>query len=271
MSGSTINATKYLKRQGIDPQIMYEAKVVNNNDPRKLGRLQARIKGLFDDIPDADLPWSNPEFQHLDGAFNDESGNSPKRSGTFFVAKNGSTVGIRFPTGDSHRSVWGAYTVDEKIALPERSKNYPDRAVFRFSNGCFLVIDTRTNEVFFNNPGDLNITIMGDVNQTIIGNQQLTVSDNKGEIPAYIMAAPDFGMSQMRAKASKKIPFLGLLSKGYAGNQHTTISGDQTVLVRGNKKEKVLGNYMLDVGKFTIIKSGVAISLKAPRIDTGAS
>jgi len=42
--------------------VYHIGKVVNNNDPDKLGRVQVRVFGIFsNDIPDEDLPWALPE------------------------------------------------------------------------------------------------------------------------------------------------------------------------------------------------------------------
>jgi len=249
MAGGTINATKYLSKQGLDPRMVYEAKVVNNFDQRKICRIQARIEGVFDGIPDGDLPWAIPEFNHPDGAYN-PGGNSTERSGMAWVPKKDHKVGLKFPTGDPHRPVWTTYTVDDQTALPEHQDvNYPDRAVFKFSNGCYMIIDTRTNEVFFNNPGDLNMTFLGDVNQYIIGNQQLTVSGSKGDIPGYLLNAPETVLSGLSAKPAKRVPFKGLLAKGYSGNQHTYITGDQTTHIKGNRKTVIDGNDWVRVKK----------------------
>lgn len=247
MAGGTINATKYLQKQGLDPKMVYEAKVTNNYDQRKLCRIQARIDGVFDGIPDADLPWAIPEFSHPDGAYN-PGGNARDRSGMAWVPKKDHKVGLKFPTGDPHRPVWTSYTVDEQVALPEHQDvNYPDRAVFKFSNGCYMIIDTRTNEIFLNNPGDIDITVLGDVNQYIVGNQQLTVTDTKSQIAPYLLNAPETVLNRLSQKPAKRIPFQGLLSKSYAGNQHTFIKGDQTTHIRGNRMTVVEGTDTLRV------------------------
>lgn len=268
MAGGTINATKYLSRQGIDPKMVYEAEVANNYDPRKLCRIQARIRGVFDGIADGDLPWAIPEFQHPDGAYN-SGGNATDRSGMAMVPKNGHKVGLKFPTGDAHRPVWTSYTVDEQTALPENQDvNYPDRAVFKFSNGAYMIIDTRTNEIFVNNPGDINMTVLGDVNQYIVGNQQLTVSDRKGDIAGYLLNAPETVLSRLQQKPAKRIPFKGLMSRGYAGNQHTYITGDQTTHIRGNRMIKIEGNDYLQVGRSKYDRVAVLHRVECARSET---
>lgn len=248
MAGGVINASEFLRKQGLDPQMVYEAEVINNLDPRKLCRIQARVHGIFDGIPDTDLPWAIPMFGHPDGAYNPD-GDAKDRSGMAWVPKKKHKVGLKFPTGDAHRPVWTEYTVDEQVTLPEHQDvNYPDRAVFKFSNGAYMIIDTRTNEIFLNNPGDINMTVLGDVNQYVIGNQQLTVSDKQSDIASYLLNAPETVLNRLRQKPAKRIPFEGLLSRGYAGNQHTYITGDQTTHIKGNRKVVIDKNDYLYVG-----------------------
>lgn len=247
MSSGTINLTKYLQQSGLDAKQRYEAVVVNNDDPRQLGRVQARIAGIFDGIPDDHLPWAVPKFNHVDGAYN-PGGDALDRSGVFFVPKVNHIVTLQFPTADPHRAIWGAYTVDEKVALPERKKNYPDRAVIKFANGAYIIVDTKTNEVFINNPGDVNMTILGDVNQYIVGNQQLVVAKSKGLIPSYLLNAPDTVLSRLSPKPTRAIPFTGLMGPANAGNRHIHVQGDQTMLVEGNRMTHINGNDLLTVG-----------------------
>jgi hypothetical protein len=111
-----------------------------------------------------------------------------------------------------------------------------------------MIIDTKTNEIFLNNPGDVDITILGDVNQYIVGNQQLVVSDSKGNIPSYLLNAPDTVLSRLSPKPAKEIPFMGLLGPAQAGNRHIHVTGDQTMLVEGNRKTVIQGNDVLVVG-----------------------
>lgn len=246
MAAGPINLTKNMQRQGLDPTMIYEARVVNNNDPRQLGRIQARIAGVFDGLEDEHLPWAVPCFNHVDGAFND-GGDAVDRSGIFYVPRNNHIVGLRFPTAEPYRCIWGDYTVDEKTQLPETKKNYPKRQVIKMANGTYLILDSETNELFVNHPGDLDLTILGDVNQYIVGNQQLVVSDNMGDIASYLMDAPDTVLSRLTPKPTKEIEFMGLLGPAPAGNQHTYITGDQTTLIKGNRMTVIEGNDVLRV------------------------
>lgn len=48
----------------------YIGVVVDNNDPKKIGRCRIRVVNIFDDIPETDIPWASP-WKDLNGnAFN---------------------------------------------------------------------------------------------------------------------------------------------------------------------------------------------------------
>lgn len=264
MATGAINASKLLTRQGLDPHMIYEGIVVDNDDPRKLFRVRVRIPKLFDNIEDSDIPWAIPLFNHVGGAFSQ----GRVRSGVAWAPKVGHKVGLRFPLRDPHKPQWTTYPTDEQVSIPAAQTNYPDRVVMHMANGMYIIVDTRTNEIFFNNTGDMNITILGDVNQYIVGNQNLTVTNNKNDIAGYLLNAPDTVLKNFNARPSKKIAFPGLLSKGSAGNQHTTITGDQTVLVKGNRKVVVKGNDTLEVGKSKLEKIAQTNRLQCQRSET---
>ena len=241
MASSTFNPTKHIKRQGVDPNMVYAATVVDNNDPRQRGRIRARIDGFMDGIDDDKLPWILAVFNHADGSMEGD-----KRSGTFDVPQKGARVGVRFPFGDPHRPEIAPYPIDDKRTLPEAEPNYPKRKVIRLGNGWYIIVDTETNEMFFNNPGDMHMTILGDCTQTIVGKQTLIVTGDKGEIPGYVTNAPKSDLGSIPAKSAGGVEFQG---SGGNGSQYTKIKGDQTVIIEGNRNVTIKGNDSLKVLK----------------------
>ena len=240
---NTVNLTKNLTRQGLDPSVIYHGVVVDNKDPRMVGRVRVRIAGMFDGIEDGDLPWAIPKYTHTNGAYNNESGDDVNRCGTFLVPRISAKVCIQFPQkGDPHHAVYSGYTNDDVTMMPESKTNYPDRAVFRFDNGMFIIVDTKTNELFINNPGDMHMTVLGSVNQYIVGNQMLKVTDSMGDISPYLLNAPDKILDGLSPNPEGKIPFEGLLATSKAGNQHTHITGDQTTIIEGNRQTIIKGH-----------------------------
>jgi hypothetical protein len=114
-------------------------------------------------------------------------------------------------------------------------------------NGTWLIINKKTNEVFINSSGDLNMTILGDVNQTIVGTHTLNVTDSVDDIPGYIKDLPGTILSRMSAAARNVIPFMGLLRKN-SGSSHTVVAGDQTMTIKGSRKVIIEGDDVLEIG-----------------------
>lgn len=262
MAGPPYNATKHIQRQGVDPKMVYKAVIVNNDDKAQRGRVQARVPGFMDGIEDQYLPWAIPSNNF--GAMKNTGVN---RAGYFEVPPIGSVIGLRFPLGDPHRPVQTEYTQDDAVILPEAKTNYPDRKVLRFANGFYIIVDTKTNEFFFNNPGDAHFTFLGPVSQTVVGDLMQIVSGKKGDIPAYLLNAPDTKLNEIAGKSANKVAFKGLLGKG-GGNFHTEVTGDYTLKIGGNRKVIVGGNDDVEVGRTRTETCGGEHIIKSSRSET---
>ena len=263
----TLNLTKLLSKQGLDPSKTYPAIVVDNDDPRQIGRIRARIDGLHEGIKDNELPWSIPKYEHCNGAFN-KGDADVKRCGNFYVPKIDSKVCIQFPqNGDPHHSIYTGYTVDDETMLPESKVNYPDRAVVRFANGMFMIVDTKTNEIFINNPGDMHMTILGSVNQYVVGNQMLKVTNTMDDISPYLRNSPDSMLKGLKPNPEDKIKFEGVADQE-TGNQHTHIRGNQTLIVDGDQIMTIKGYQKHTISKGSeCVGSQLYRKLKAGKID----
>lgn len=251
---STINMTKHLRKQGLNKTTLHEAEVVNNKDPDRLGRIRVRIKELHQGIKDEHLPWCIPRFGHIDGA---KGGDDVGRSGTFYVPKKGTKVLVEFQDGNPHYPIWHGYTVDDKSRLKETNKNYPDRAIVRFSSGAFVMYDSKTNELFVHNPGDLHMIVQGDVEMNVHGNMQEVCHTQKSGIDKYFTGDKDLPIGATSQKQNKKTNFQGLGKKSGSGNRHLHIEGDYTIKVNGDMITKVKGDYRLETeGKVSIKSKG---------------
>jgi hypothetical protein len=211
------------KPQGLLSDQRYVAYVVSNNDPDKLGRIQARVPVLFDGIEDSDLPWAIPHWAHTDGA-------SPT-SGIFSVPKKGTKVQLKFQDGKASFPVYIGYHVDKSTQMEEVKHNYPDRAVIRFQNKSLIVVDTKDNVAYIRNPGDLKIYVEGNVELEIVGNVNEHVHGN----------------------VTRKI----------SGNLDETIEGNVTRTIQGNLGEQVEGACAYKVEGDCGITSGGSFSAKA--------
>ena len=258
MSG-TVNLTKHFTKQGPNKNTSHEAIVVDNNDPDELCRITCRIQELHQGIEDKYLPWCIPKFGHADGA---KGGDHFDRSGTMYIPKKGTKVLVEFQDGDPHYPVWSGYTVDDTTKLKEISENYPDRAIVRFSTGAFMLIDTKTNEVFFHNPGDTYKIVQGDVEQDVYGDMQFVVGGSQGKsVDSYFTGNDAFPVKAAKQSQTKNVDWKGLGESG-SGNFHVEVTGDYTMHVGGNRIVHIDGDDTLVVGGKQDITVGESYSLQ---------
>jgi len=248
-----VDLNRIIRKKGLDPVRPYPGVVVDNNDPDYLYRVRVRCPQIHDHLPDTKLPWATKCQDHYEGL---KGGSDSTRSGSCHIPKRGHEVVLYFPSGGDPMipEYRNNRPMDKANRMPEFEKNYPFRYGYKLKNGHFEIIDTKTNEVFFNNPGDWDITILGDVNQTIVGNQTLMVTGDMGDIPGYIRNAPEFVIKDLAPKPAGRIPFKGLLAK--KASSHTNIRGDHTMEIDGNVKWIVKKDMTVDVKGNSIYKTG---------------
>lgn len=231
----------------------YEAIVIDNNDPLRIGQIKARVMGFMDDVRDEDLPWLRPTPFQLEGL--KATGNGTM-FGILAVPMRGGKVTVMFPTSSIFEGVYSNEArMNEAEALPEGDINYPMRLVFRISTGTQLIIDRSTNEMFLNTSGDYHMTVMGDMTQTIVGNQQVIVANDKSQIPDYIRNDPVMTPSQLTPDPKKRLAFRGQ-ARGNAGNQYTHIYGNKTEVIEGDHRVEVRGTSKLIAREHGIESSG---------------
>lgn len=102
--------------------------VLNEDDPRKEGRLKVKVFGKFDLLEENHIPWAR--------AKNRITGGSDTGSGFHSVAKKGSIVGITFNNGNLHEPEWNIIQHISNELKDEISDNY--------KNAHSLIYDTIT-------------------------------------------------------------------------------------------------------------------------------
>lgn len=170
----------------------FRARVLDNNDPNKLGRIKVEVypimlsketartlewntEGIDVDV----LPWAVPAFPLFDGAGNG--------SGFFGVPKINSFVFVFFENEDIYQPVYFAEATDGVHGLPtERLENYPDKKVWKTENGIVISInDAKGNEeIIVSHPkntslkidkdGNIFVSCVEDVKIGVTGNVEVT-------------------------------------------------------------------------------------------------
>lgn len=143
----------------------YMGRVVDNNDPEKLGRCKVTVYGVFDDIPEKDLPWAVPEFAFIGS-----------QNGSFIVPPNNVLVNVRFSDGNIYEPIYTTKCLLKTKLPADRLENYPNTLIFfETDNGDQFKINTLTREVEFKTShGDkISVDTLGNI--TVHGILKITV------------------------------------------------------------------------------------------------
>lgn len=197
----------------------FVAVVVDNNDPKKWGRVRARVATFFDGIPDQHLPWAIVSLSHPGGA--------NAAHGKFEVPEIGSKVLITFQNGNVMHPEYKGYFIDESTMLEEAKTNYPNRSVMLWPSGSLLIIDKQSEDVFIRNQGDLHLHVTGNAFVSIEGNLTQRVKGNRitsvqGDDTTIVGGTSSVYSAEMKLKAS------GLQAISAGGNQVLYAGGNST-------------------------------------------
>lgn len=187
----------------------WTGKVVNNEDPLKLGRVQVKIIGYYENIQDSLLPWAHPDVQYMGS-----------RNGGQIIPEIDSMVRGYFDNGDIQCPVYDAIAFNEYNSdseFTDRQVDYPHKLVlFETDQGDFLTLNRRDGTVLFTHRTGAMFEIDSNGNVTI-NNGQFTPGPNG--------------------------------TKVYSGPSQTmtvTCNGDMTINVSGNCTVSSNGNTHID-------------------------
>lgn len=149
---------------------IYRGKVLDNNDPRQLGRIKIQVYPMFTDISDPVLlPWAVPAYSIWEG-----SGNG---IGYFAVPDVNTFVFVFFEQGDVYQPVYFAEAPTAGMGLPtDRTTNYPNRKVLKTNSGITIIVDDTAKHVRVNHPTGTYVLIdtTGKVQVVAVDNIDLT-------------------------------------------------------------------------------------------------
>ena len=154
----------------------WTGKVINNNDPDKLGRCRIRVYGMFSDkIPDDDLPWATPDFNFIGGS-----------SGSFIVPPIDSLVRVYFDNNDVYAPMYTTKAFNKGTTFKgDISEDYPDTMVFfETDQGEYFKINRKTQKTTYKHSSGATVIIDIDGNITInnkastVGNLTINIEGN---------------------------------------------------------------------------------------------
>jgi hypothetical protein len=134
----------------------YRAKVVENKDPQKFGRVMVWIPDVMPLIGDTKGIWARPANNPIGGR-NLENDQENYYTGTSYIPRKGSWIWIFFEQSNINRPYYfGSLDLENTKVLPENQvgTNYEDKwTIFKSSNGRTIIIS--------DDPSDARVEITG--------------------------------------------------------------------------------------------------------------
>lgn len=251
---------------------MYRAKVVDNKDPSKFGRVLLWIPDVMPLISDTKGIWARPANNPVGGR-NSEDDSDNHYMGSSYIPRKGSWVFVFFEMGNINRPYYfGALDLENTKVLPEcqQGSNNEDKWVLFKSNAgrCIVVSDDEDDERVeitgkkreLSDPpsGDWDSVYKIDNNQTVIlldevnGRQKLLIRTYKGD---YIHV--DIDQQKLQCYFANDI----LIETG--GSLHLSVGGNINVKAEGNVYQESGLNTNIKSGLNTNIESKISSNLKS--------
>lgn len=173
----------------------WTGKVVDTDDPERLGRVRIKIIGYYDNIDNKQLPWAIPDISWLGG-----------KCGSQIIPEIDSMVRGYFDQGDVQRPVYdalafNAYNSESDYTARQNKGEYPHMMVLMETDqGDFLTLNRKDGNLCFthrtgattiidkngnitvktgtNNKTWLDLTVNGDCNINISGNANVYATQN---------------------------------------------------------------------------------------------
>ena len=122
----------------------WTGKVVNNDDPERLGRCQIRVIGYYENLSDDWLPWAIPDIGYIGG-----------KNGSQIIPENGTIVRGYFDHGDIQKPIYNgvafnAANSDSSYTDRKNKAEYPHKMVLMETDqGDFLTLNRKNGELAF--------------------------------------------------------------------------------------------------------------------------
>jgi len=237
---------------------MYRAKVVNNKDPEKFGRVIVYIPDVMPDVEDTNGLWARPANNPVGGR-NEDGDSEHHFMGTCYIPKTGSWVWIFFENGNVNKPYYFAALDLENAKVPPENQigsNYEDKwTIFKSHDGRTIHVS--------DDPDDARIEITGkksnlgstpsgdgapvydiDGNCTSIlfderdGKEKILIRTHKGD---YFHIDVNEQMLQAYFKNDIRIQTDANFYLKVGGNFIRQVDGDDSEIIAGDKDSKTTG------------------------------
>ena len=234
-----------LIKEQVDPAAMsYIGNVIDNNDPKKLGRLKVQISAYADLKPEA-LPWASPLLA--------SHGNSPEYGG-INIPEVGSQVRITFPSKDLTAPYYSGAELNETTRTTFFDDDYPHTYGYKDSVGNFMRVNKEKGTAHFQHSSTTNMQVApdGSIKVGLAGGAYF-IFDNTNNFDLNIGTLDITGTSDgsLNIDANNEVN-ISTGQMNISGNVH--IEGDL------NLKNGVSGSFMA-MGNLVMVENGIVVAI----------
>lgn len=228
----------------------YRGIVVENDDPRRLGRVKVQIDGLFEATDTTVLPWVAQRAPMMFGG-------APFMSG-MVVPEIGAELTIVFPFRDEYFPFYTGYWQSDETVNGRFNDGYPDSYGFGDSQGTSVKVNKARGDIEFihqsgmqaniNPDGELEVRTPAKVRFVSLDGQTEFVFDM---VTGSVSLSPksDFVIAGdvHRVTASSLVHDVGEVIETISGGDTKQIFGGRSHTIGGDDSQSVLGNFVASI------------------------
>ena len=230
----------------VDPTSMsYIGNVVDNNDPKKLGRIKVQISVYADLSPDG-IPWASPLLA--------SHGNSQDYGG-INIPEIGSQVRITFPSRDFTAPYYSGAELNETTRTTFFDDDYPHTYGYKDSVGNFVRVNKEKGTVQFQHSSTTNMQIApdGSIKVGLAGGAYFMLDNNNNfELNIGTLDIGGSADGSLSVEANNEVN----ISTG-----QMNISGNVSIDGDLNLKNGVSGSF-LTIGNLVVVENGIIVAIE---------
>ena len=234
-----------LIKEQVDPTTMsYVGNVVDNNDPKKLGRVKVQIS-VYSDLKIDAIPWASP----LLGSH----GNSQDYGG-INVPEIGSQVRVTFPSKDFTAPYYSGAELNETTRTTFFDDDYPNTYGYKDSVGNFIRINKErgTAQVQHSSTTNMQVAPDGSIKVGLAGGAYF-IFDNSNNFDLNIGTLDISGS----ADGSLNIDYNNEIN---ISTGQMNITGNVNIEGDLNLKNGVSGSFMA-MGNLVMVENGIIVAI----------
>ena len=235
-----------LFKEQVNPTAMsYIGDVIDNNDPKKLGRVKVKISA-YADLNDEALPWASPLLA--------SHGNSQEYGG-INIPEIGSQVRVTFPSRDFTAPYYSGAELNEHTRTTFFDDDYPNTYGYKDSVGNFIRINKERGVAQLQHSSTTNMQVApdGSIKVGLAGGAYFIFDNgNNFELDIGTLNISGTADGSLNVEANNEINI---------STSQANIKGDLSVSGDLSAGNGVSGTF-LTVGNIVTVKNGIIVSIE---------